>query len=252
LTEKQALKRKPQVDYAAILRHDSLWQPGSIKLADKTTWTYLEPNAHVGVKCKKLSIQVTPFTRRHDAIQTLDNSKHLYFSTKNYPEEIRGEVEYEVAMSARGIHTNEGEIYDGFAAFHLLDTDSGIAADFFAGNDSLAIAYSRPKATEVKARSAKDRKYLAVFKEIDVRTTTGQMHSYLIVYNPEQGRLSWKVDGELVAEEKNVPSRVKSFKLGLGVMTAKTITEGRSVSNHGQGLIGHWSPIGISEQENNL
>ncbi len=225
-----------------------MWLPGAIKLADKTTWTYLEPDAHVSVKCGYLSIQVTPFTRRHDTIQTLDNSKHLYFSTITYPNEIRDEVEYEVSMSAQGIHTNEGEIYDGFAAFHLLDTDTGVAADFFAGNDSVAVAYSRPKATETAGRALKERKYLAVFKEVDVRTAAGQLHDYLIIYNPEKGRLIWKVDGELVAEEKSVPARVKSFKLGLGVMTARTITSERSVSNHGQGMIGNWSPITVSQQ----
>lgn len=237
-----------QVGYSAIFRQDSLWQPGAIKLADKSTWTYLEPDAQVTVKCGSLSIQVTPFTRQHNSIQTLDNSKHLYFSSSNYPEVIRDEVEYAVSMSALGIQTNADEIYDGFAAFHLLDADSGIAADFFAGNDSIAIAYSRPKAFEAAGRAAKDKKYLAVFKEVEVRTSPGRLHDYLITYNPVQGRLSWKVDGELVGEEASVPVRVKSFKLGLGVMTARTITDGRSVSNHGQGIIGHWSPIRISEQ----
>ena len=239
---------KTHVDYATILRQDSLWLPGAIKLADKTTWTYLEPDARVTVKSGHLSIQVTPFTRRHDSIQTLDNSKHLYFSAGNYPAEIQDEVEYEVSMSAQGINMRGGEIYDGFAAFHLLDTDSGVAADFFAGNDSVAIAYSRPKVVENIGRTPKERKYLAVFNEVSIKTVAGQLHDYQITYNPEERRLSWRVDGELVSEEKNVPLRVKSFKLGLGVMTAKTITGGRSVSNHGQGMIGNWSPIIVSER----
>ncbi len=236
------------VDYSALLRQDSLWQPGAIRLADKSTWTYVEPAARVTVRRERLRIQVTPFTRRHDSIQTLDNSKHLYFSTATYPFEIKDETSYAVSMSVRGVNTNEGEIYDGFAAFHLLDTDSGIAADFFAGNDNIAIAYSKPKHVSTAMSPPTERKYLAVFKDADVSTVPDQFHNYLIIYDPDESRLTWKVDEEVVAEEKNVPARVKSFKLGLGVMTAKTITEGRSVSNHGQGIIGRWSPVRILGQ----
>jgi len=244
---RRRLENGEYADYSAILRQDSLWQPGTIKLADDSTWTYQEPDAKVTVRRERLRIRVIPFTRHHDIVQTLDNSKHLYFSRSTYPESIEDETEYAVSMSARGVQTNEGEIYDGFVAFHLLDAESGIAADFFASNNSIAIAYSRPKVTDTKIRASKERKYLAVFKEVDVKTSSGELHDYRIIYNPEQDRISWSLDGEMVSEEKNVPSRVKSFRLGLGVMTAKTITNGKSISNHGQGIIGQWSPVRITQ-----
>ena len=129
----------------------------------------------------------------------------------------------------------------------MLDAETGIAADFFAGNDSVAIAYSRPNTALSKNRPAKERRYLAVFKEVEVKTSPGELHDYKITYNPQQDRIIWSLDREIVAEEKNVPARVKSFKLGLGVMTAKTLTDGKSVSNHGQGVIGQWSPIKITQ-----
>ncbi len=150
-------------------------------------------------------------------------------------------------MSAEGVNTNEGEIYDGFVAFHLLDAESGIAADFFAANDSVAIAYSRPKSVDPKNLTSRERKYLAVFREVGVKTSSGELHDYKITYNPVQARIIWSLDGEIVAEEKNVPARVRSFRLGLGVMTAKTITDGKSVSNHGQGIVGQWSPVRITD-----
>ncbi len=245
MSRKSEQEKGDYADYAAILRQDSLWQPGTIKLANNSTWTYQEPDAKVTVRRECLRIRVTPFTRRHDLIQTLDNSKHLYFSRSTYPEVIEDETEYEVSMSAQGVNTNQGEIYDGFVAFHLLDAESGIAADFFAANDSVAIAYSRPKVTDPKNRTSKERKYLAIFKEVEVKTSPGDLHAYKIIYNPKQDRISWSVDGDIVAEEKNVPSRIKSFRLGLGVMTAKTITDGKSVSNHGQGIVGQWTPVRI-------
>jgi hypothetical protein len=34
-----------------------------------------------------------------------------------------------------------------------------------------------------------------------------------------------------------------SFICALGLMTEKDIVEGKSVSCHGQGLIGEWSPV---------
>ncbi len=218
-------------------------------MANDSTWTYQEPDAKVRVRRECLRIRVTPFTRHHDVVQTLDNSKHLYFSRSAYPEVIKGETEYEVSMSAQGVNTNIGEIYDGFVAFHLLDAESGIAADFFAANDNVAIAYSRPKIIDPKNGPSKERKYLAIFKEVEVKTSPGELHHYKITYYPEQDRISWSLDGEIVAEEKNIPARVKSFRLGLGVMTAKTITDGKSVSNHGQGIIGDWSPVRITEEK---
>lgn len=156
-------------------------------------------------------------------------------------------MEYAVSMSAKGLGTAKGDFFDGFVAFHLLDAQSGIAADFFAADENLALAYSRPKDHESGKQGSRERKYLANFKELEVPTSPGELHRYTIRYIPEDGLLVWTVDGRTVAEEKNVPVLVSSFRIGVGVMTAKNITNGKSVSVHGQGIVGQWSPIRISK-----
>ncbi len=156
-------------------------------------------------------------------------------------------MEYEVSMSARGVGTLRGDIFDGFVAFHLLDAGSGVAADFFASDDSVAIAYSRPKQSGQTNGASRNRDYLATFKEVGIHTSPGEVHQYKIVYDRVQARLSWIADGNLVAGERDVPSDVSGFRIGLGVMTAKNITEGKSVSIHGQGMIGQWSPVHVGK-----
>ncbi len=233
-------------DYSAILRQDSPWRQGVIKLSDGSHWVCAEPGAQITVRRGDLRIQVTPFTKHHDANQTFDNSKHLYFSKDVYPTADEQETQFELSMSARGVRTNEGDIYDGFIAFHLLDAEFGIAADFFAGNDSLAMAYSLPQESPADRRALRDRRYMAIFKKFEIPTSPGQLHRYKIVYNRGLGRFSWIVDGKKVAEERNVPAKVSSFRIGLGIMTAKNITDGKSISVHGQGMIGRWSPVQYS------
>ena len=42
-----------------------------------------------------------------------------------------------------------------------------------------------------------------------------------------------------------VPSKIHSSVIALGLMTEKTIEQGKSVSVHGQGLTGEWGPFTI-------
>jgi hypothetical protein len=66
-----------------------------------------------------------------------------------------------------------------------------------------------------------------------------------IAYDQGAAELSFYVEGELVSRETGVP-RMESFIAALGLMTEKDILDGRSVSCHGQGLSGQWSPLTIT------
>lgn len=232
-------------DYTALLRSDSEWQIGTIKLADGTNWEYREPAANLSVTHDILKLRVMPFTRYHDTFQVLDNSKHLFFSKEVYPTSTNQSTVYEFEMSAEGIRTRRNDIYDGFAAFHLLAAESGVAADFFASDDTIALAYSRPGGRVSGPESSGERRYVVLFKQIDTQTLPGQLHNYRIVYTPSKSCLTWVVDDKEVASEDNVPASILGFRIGLGLMTAKNIVDGHSTSIHGQGMMGSWSPIRI-------
>jgi len=42
-----------------------------------------------------------------------------------------------------------------------------------------------------------------------------------------------------------VPDRITGFTAALGLMSEIDIEDGRSVSCHGQGVIGRWSPMRV-------
>lgn len=54
------------------------------------------------------------------------------------------------------------------------------------------------------------------------------------------------VDGQDAGIYTEVPSKINSLIIALGLMTEKTIEQGKSVSVHGQGLIGEWGPFTIT------
>lgn len=233
-------------DFATILRTNTKWQVGRVKLRDGSYWEYREPSAVLDVRRGNLRVCVNPFTRFHDTIQTLDNAKHLYFSQEDVTVPQDCEATFELSMAAKGIRTDSGDIYDGFVTFHLLEVRAGIASDFFAGDKTIAVAYSYPRPPQANQGSRGGLKYLAQFHEASIPTAPGQIHRYAITYNRNANELVWKVDDEVVRKESSVPSKMQTFKLGLGLMTAKNISQGGSISVHGQGVLGEWSPIRIS------
>jgi hypothetical protein len=88
-------------------------------------------------------------------------------------------------------------------------------------------------------------KYFALFDEQPLPRGPQQPHRYKITYDQGAAELSFFVEDQLVNREVNVP-RIESFIAALGLMTEKDIVDGKSVSCHGQGLIGEWSELRVT------
>jgi hypothetical protein len=86
-----------------------------------------------------------------------------------------------------------------------------------------------------------------MFKEQPLPKGEQQTHRYKITYSHGSDELFFYVEGELVNHEVNVP-KMDQFIIALGLMTEKDIVDGRSVSCHGQGLVGEWGPVTISKR----
>jgi hypothetical protein len=74
--------------------------------------------------------------------------------------------------------------------------------------------------------------------ELDVETRPGQTHHYDISYAKAGDEVRFFVDDQDAGTYTEVPSKIDSLIIALGLMTEKTIEQGKSVSVHGQGLIG--------------
>jgi hypothetical protein len=227
---------------------DPAWQIGGFTLPDGTEWKYREPNATVIVEHEKLRVRANPLSRSHDRIQVLDNAKHMYFSTARFTPPDDGTISVELTIAGRR-HNGHSELYDGMATVNLLDFNTGAAIDFFATNDKLATVYGRVLFPGVVAEPPADLNrptYFCIFNELDVPTKPGQSHLYRITYDKANDELWWFIDGTEVDHHRDVPFKMDSFLVALGLMTEKPIDEDRSISLHGQGLTGEWSPVTIT------
>jgi len=236
--------------HSIITGTDRSWDYGGFALPDGSFWRYREPNATVVVEGQRLRVAAVPITRSNDHVQILDNAKNMFFSTKNFVVPDGCEISFEWDMRARCGGTRSHDLYDGFVSVNLLDFSTGMALDIFACNDVIATVYARLPFPGVPEPSdpedAVKPKYFCDFNELDIETSPGQLHHYRISYHKSKDELHYYVDGQLASAYTEVPSKINSLIIALGLMTEKAIERGKSVSVHGQGLVGEWGPFTIT------
>ena len=240
--------------YESIITGENrTWEYGGFALPDGTFWRYREPDAAVIVEGERLRVRVGKLTRSNNQVQILDNAKNMFFSTQKFVPPDDGEISFEWEMSARCTGTKAHDLYDGFVSVNLLDFTTGMALDFFACNDVIASVYARLPFPDVPApadpENADKPKYFCHFHELPVETAPGQIHRYRISYYKGKDELSFYVDGQLVTHYSEVPSKINWLIAALGLMTEKSIEQGKSVSVHGQGLTGEWGPFTITTRK---
>ena len=232
-----------------ITGEDPSWQIGGFTLPDCSEWKYREPNATVIVEHEKLRVRANPLSRSHDRVQVLDNAKHMYFSTRRFVAPDDGTISVALTIAARRHNGRPGVLYDGMATVNLLDFDTGAALDFFATNDKIATVYGRVLFPGVVVEPPADLNrptYFCIFNELPIETRPGQPHLYRITYDKANDELWYFVDGVEVDHHREVPMKIESFLVALGLMTELPIDEDHSISVHGQGLTGEWSPLTIT------
>ncbi|HYT34761.1 MAG TPA: DUF6081 family protein [Ktedonobacteraceae bacterium] len=230
------------------------WEYGGFALADGSFWRYREPDAVVIVEADRMRVRLGKITRCNNQVQILDNAKNMFFSTRKFVPPDDGEISFEWDMTARCTGTRPHDLYDGFISVNLLDFHSGMALDFFACNDVVATVYARLPFPGVPApedpENAVKPKYFSDFNELPIETTPGQSHRYGISYARDKDEVRFFADGQEVGVYTEVPSKIHSLIIALGLMTEKGIEQGKSVSVHGQGLTGEWGPFTIRSRKN--
>jgi len=228
--------------FADLMKPDSPWVIGGFP-----GWEFREPNAVAVVQNGRLRVAAVPLTRQNNAVQILDNAKHMYFSRETFRVPEGGAVSWELEISARKINGVPNDFYDGFVSFNILDFTTGLAVDFFVSNECFASVYARLPFPGSPVPEGDGQRYFAMFKEQPLPKGPLQPHAYRIEYDQGASELRFYVEDQLVNHEVNVP-RMESFICALGLMTEKDMVDGKSISCHGQGLIGEWSPVTIRLQ----
>src|SRR5581483_1869851 len=227
-------------DFADLLKPESKWAIGGFP-----GWEFREPDAVVVVQNGRLRVAAVPLTRGNGVVQILDNAKHMYFSKETFAVPAGGSITVELDIRAQKFNGVPDDFYDGFVSLNLLDFSTGIAVDFFVSNEAYATVYARLPFPGTSVEAGEGHKYFALFKEQPLPKGPQQAHHYAITYDQGAAELRFEVEGELVNREVGVPP-FSSFIAALGLMTEKDIVDGKSVSCHGQGLSGEWSPLTIT------
>lgn len=238
--------------HSIITGVERTWQYGGFPLPDGSFWTYREPNAAVVVEGERLRV-TAQLSRFHDQVQILDNAKNMFFSTRMFSVPEHGAISFEWDQKARCEGTAVHDLYDGFISANLLDFSTGAALDFFVCNDIIATVYALlpfPGVPALPDPVLSDKpKYFCDFVELPLETTLGQRHRYRICYHRGKDEVTYFVDGAEVARYQEVPVKLNGFLIALGLMTEKTLEHGKSVSVHGQILIGEWGAFTITTSE---
>jgi hypothetical protein len=235
--------------HSIITGKDRAWEYGGFPLPDGSFWRYREPNSAVIVEGERMRV-TAKITRANHQVQVLDNAKNMFFSTRRFEVPERGEISFEWEMSADCQNTAPGDVYDGLVSVNLLDFTTGAALDIFACNDVIATVYALlrfPGVPEpVDPEDSIKPKYFCDFNELSLPTAPGQLHHYRISYHRGKDEVRYFVDGQEVSAYSEVPVKLNGFIIALGLMTEKSIIQGKSVSVHGQVLTGIWEKFTIT------
>ncbi len=235
--------------HSIITGVERAWVYGGFPLPDGSFWRYREPNSVVVVEGERMRVSAK-LTRANNDVQILDNAKNMFFSTRRFEAPEKGEISFEWDGQARCANTVPGDLYDGFVSVNLLDFSTGVALDFFTSNDVIASVYALlpfpgvPEPADVE--DAQKPKYFCDFNELALPTAPGQKHRYGIRYHRGKDEVRFFVDGQNVGTYSDVPVKMNGFIIALGLMTEKTIDQGKSISVHGQALTGVWGKFTIT------
>ncbi len=229
-----------------LFEADSPWMQAGFALPGGQYWEYKEPNSVVLVRDGWLQVAAVPYTRGHDHVQILDNAKHMYFSKERFEVPAGARITFEIQIAARTINTQAGNLYDGYVSWNLLDLTTGWAIDFFTSGDTVATVYGRLPFPGAAVPETGPARAFCIFNEIkDLPATQGQVHAYRITYDQAADSMEFEADGRIVDRYERVPDKISGFTVALGMMSEIDIVEGKSVSCHGQGVIGRWSPMRV-------
>ncbi|MFN0146215.1 MAG: DUF6081 family protein [Dehalococcoidia bacterium] len=235
--------------FSRLFEDDSPWLQAAFDLPGGQRWEYKEPNAVVLVRDGWLQVSAVPYTRGNDRVQILDNAKHMYFSKERFLVPPGGRITFEIQVAARTVNTQPGNLYDGYVSWNLLDLTTGWALDFFTGGDTVATVYGRLPFPGAAVPETGPARAFCIFNELkDLPAAQGQVHAYRITYDQAAATVEFEADGRVVDRYTNVPDKITGFTAAVGLMSEIDIVDGKSVSCHGQGVIGRWSPMRVATE----
>lgn len=224
-------------DFTAETLDPARWAAGEIRDGDKLIWRWIDPGLVVSTGGRRLELAIERFSLSHDSVQIFDNPKALYMATQVW--NCDRPLSFSTTLAAQ-FSGDTADYRNGFASFNVLDFATSTVLDIVGNGRRLwAITerldmpgFSHPVApfTEVT--------------DLGVDSAPLQEHAIGVHYDPQAGRVSYRVDGS-ERYGRAVDTAPQSLMLGLGLITLYPIVDGRSTSCRGQGGIGRFGPVSV-------
>lgn len=201
----------------------------------------IDPESRTTVEDGVVTVDLQRFSASSDDHQGLDNTKFLVFTKQNFALPSDGEARFAVDMAVRDVGGNPDDYRSGAAAFILNDFESGthMVFDILATSKRVHAVFERLAAPGVDLPFARatENPFLRADEDYE------DFHSYQTTLDRSARTVRFFVDSLLVHEERHVDPFPASVHLGLGILTLRAISGGRSVSNVGQGVVARWKNV---------
>lgn len=221
------------------------WQPLAIPLGGDDVWTCEEPSAAATVRDGIVEIGVERFERSHDAVQILDNPKHLLVSPTPFDIPPDRPVTFSAQMGAETVGGNPHDFRDGFAAFNVLDMSSGLVLDHAATS---ARTWAILERLLIPGMVPADEAFTWMV-EAPLAVTAPQprhLRTYAVTIDPVARAATWTVDETVVFHAPELPLVPQAVHLGVGLITLHPLDAHGSTSLRDQGMRGLWANLDVT------
>jgi len=216
------------------------WQVAGVPLGDGNFWMYQDANAQVSCGGNRCTISIPRFSLSHDTVQILDNPKQLYLATHAWPT-AGGPLTFATTMAA-SVSGDTDDYRDGFASVNVLDFATAMVFDIASSGRHIWAIYER---LLIPGVTTPDQAFTEVV-DLGVDTAPDREHEVAMRVDAAARKVDYLVDGELKLTRECFPAVPESLVTGFGILTLLPITDGKSVSCHGQGATGKWGPFAVS------
>lgn len=201
----------------------------------------IDPQSRTTVEDGVVSVDIQQFSAASDDHQGLDNTKYLMFIKENLALPSDGEARFAVDMAVRNVGGNPDDFRSGAAALVLTDLESGtyMVFDVYGTSKRVCAIFERLPApgVELPFTRAVENPFLGAGENFE------DFHNYEIRLDKSARTVRYYVNSLLLHEERAVEPFPDSVHLGVAIFTLRAISDGKSVSNVGQGVVARWKNV---------
>ncbi|GAA3294813.1 hypothetical protein Dvina_29685 [Dactylosporangium vinaceum] len=193
----------------------------------------VEPGAVTTVAGGAVTVDVAAFTNADPHDQSLDNTKHVMFSTRTFALPPSGPARFEAELAVDHIGGGSGDYRLGIAAFIVVEPSTGKVFNILATADRLFAEHEELPYPGVAAP------FTRVVDDPLAGVGGPGFHAVAVELDRSRGHVAWTAGGRLLHEASGLSDLPAAVTIGFGLFTLLPIGGGRS-SAQGQGARASW------------